>query len=148
MRFSGLKWTLDMNLPNKETKNEQTCYHPASRGFFLAWLLAFTRLYVLLFSHLVGLFMPRENCKDVNKPMWLTSHAHNFTNAKSHPRKKPLFVGQSHLILVWKVSHHLPLTNKAKYDVGILTVSRSNMTVEKLLQCTLMENFAVYQHKI
>ena len=41
--------------------------YPASRGFSLALLLAFTKLFALLVSRLVGLFTPRVNANDFVK---------------------------------------------------------------------------------
>ena len=48
--------------------------YPASKGFFLAWRLAFMKSFVSLGSCKVGLF-------------------DNLTNAKSHARKKPSLTG-------------------------------------------------------
>ena len=56
---------------------------PASRGFFLAWLLAFTKSFAWLV------------CRNVNKPTTQqTSNANDFVNAKSHAREtEPLLAG-------------------------------------------------------
>ena len=68
--------------------------HPASRGFSLVWLLAFTKSFAWLACRVVSLFMPRQK-QGVNK---LTtrqkSHPDDFVNAKSHAREKPLLAGE------------------------------------------------------
>ena len=60
--------------------------YAVSRGFFLAWLLAFTTSLVSFVS--------------------CCSHAYNFTNAKNHARKKPLLLGQA--------QSHCQLSSKCK----------------------------------
>ena len=54
--------------------------YPASRGFSLALLLAFTKSFALLVSRLVGLFKPRV-------------HANDFVKNIGHARKKLLMAG-------------------------------------------------------
>ena len=71
------------------------CIYPTSRGFFLAWLLAFTKSFAWLACRVVGLVTRREKqTRVVNKPTTRqTSHANDFVNAKSHAREKPLLAG-------------------------------------------------------
>ena len=59
-----------------------------SRGFSLAWLLAFTKSFAWLVCRVVGF------SQGVNEPTKReTTHANDFVNAKSHAREKPLLAG-------------------------------------------------------
>ena len=63
-------------------------HYPASRGFSLVWLLAFTKSFACLVCREVGF------SRGVNKPTTReTRHANDFVNAKSHAREKPLLAG-------------------------------------------------------
>ena len=48
------------HLDNRERARETNFVYPASRGFSLAWLLAFTKSFACLVCRVVGLFTPRE----------------------------------------------------------------------------------------
>ena len=68
--------------------------YPASRGFSLGWLLAFTKSFAWLAGRVVSLFMPREKQGGNKLTTRQTSHPNDFVNAKSRAREKPLLAGE------------------------------------------------------
>ena len=72
---------------------EAICY-PASRSFFLAWFLSFTKLLVLNSLAFMACLLPRRNSRGVNKPARRMGDANDSTNVRfSHAGKKPLLAG-------------------------------------------------------
>ena len=72
-----------------------SCY-PASRGFSLAWLLAFTKSFAWLVYHVVDLFTPSEkrfsrfSWGEKTNQGWQVTYANDFVNAKIDAREKTL----------------------------------------------------------
>ena len=62
-------------------------FYPESRGFSLAWLLAFTKSFALLVSRLVAVFYFSRGGKNNITTTRLKSDANN------HAREKPLLAG-------------------------------------------------------
>ena len=72
---------------------EAICY-PASRSFFLAWFLSFTKLLVLNSLAFMACLLPQEKLEGVNKPAGRMRDANDSANARfSHAGKKPLLAG-------------------------------------------------------
>ena len=61
---------------------EAICYL-ASRSFFLAWLLSFTKLLVLNSLAFMVCLLPRRNSRGVNKPARRMGDANDSTNVRS-----------------------------------------------------------------
>ena len=64
-RISQLFNSLPTNHINQAIWHLNSDYH-VSRGFFLAWLLAFVKSFAWLVSHVVGLFVNMDNRKSFN----------------------------------------------------------------------------------
>ena len=72
---------------------EAICY-PASRSFFLAWFLSFTKLLVLNSLAFMACLLPRRNSRGETSQLgeWVTRTT--LTNTRfSHAGKKPLLAG-------------------------------------------------------
>ena len=106
--------------------------YPASRGFSLGWLLAFTKSFAWLACRVVSLFMPREKQGGNKLTTRQTSHANDFVNAKSRAREKPLLAGEM-CVTVSLLSRDYYCLN-AVADVSFLWFSFS---VDLIIQLTL-----------
>ena len=83
--------------------------YPASRGFCLAWLLAFMKSFAGLFCRVVSLFAPpfslgvKKNNRATDKP---GERLRKRQSLKAMQKRKPLQAGYAEMrVLSWKLSH-------------------------------------------